>query len=336
MCLTPTYVAKQGFVSCGHCLECLMKRSTEWSYRIMLESRLYSENCFITLTYNEDNLPQGASLKRMDLQKFIKRLRKAIAPTKIRYFYCGEYGSKGNRPHYHIIVFGWQPKDMWFWCVDNKKTKLFRSSTIEKLWSFGFSSVGDLNIDSAKYCAKYMQKALLDNDERERSFVGMSTRPGIAYSCINAKMLETGKIYYNGKYIKLPRYFLKVLEKYVPLRVAEYKKNKNVFSLSSYSDYANFLENLILKNKKFLKNFKKSELYKSNKGLYKNVIAYYKDNLKALKKDENMKEYFNNMLNELKTDYSLNYSKEFFEKGFTNDSLSAIMFSAYDSVRKSP
>jgi hypothetical protein len=43
------------------------------------------------------------SLKKKELQNFLKRLRKNAGFT-FRYFACGEYGKKG-RPHYHILLF---------------------------------------------------------------------------------------------------------------------------------------------------------------------------------------------------------------------------------------
>ena len=56
---------------CCKCAECLMQKSIEWSFRIMLESKDYKDNCFITLTY-KDNPVQ---LNKRDYQLFLKRLR---------------------------------------------------------------------------------------------------------------------------------------------------------------------------------------------------------------------------------------------------------------------
>ena len=75
------------------------------------EAKLHKENCFITLTYNNNNLPKYKSLVKKELQDFFKRLRKKYGEG-IRYYACGEYGPKGKRPHYHAIIFGWKPKDL--------------------------------------------------------------------------------------------------------------------------------------------------------------------------------------------------------------------------------
>ena len=193
-------------VPCGKCLECLNQKSTEWAYRIMDECKAHSDNCFITLTY--ENSP--GQLVRKDLTDFIKRLRKSL-DFPVRVFYTGEYGSHTLRPHYHLIVFGYFPTDCVFLRRDGSDN-LYRSKSIEKLWTFGFSSVGRVSLQSAKYCAKYLQKLQKIPANLVQPFIGMSNRPGIGYSAISPKSLASDKIYHNGHYIKIPRYYLKKLE----------------------------------------------------------------------------------------------------------------------------
>ena len=73
----------------------------------MIEAGQHTDNAFVTLTYADDQLPDGNSLCPEDVTKFLKRLRKRIDPVKIRYFLCGEYGEGStSRPHYHLILFG--------------------------------------------------------------------------------------------------------------------------------------------------------------------------------------------------------------------------------------
>lgn len=231
MCLNPILLKgfHEHFVACGKCIECKMSRSNEWSFRIMDEASLYDKNCFVTLTYNEDNLPDGASLKRSDLQAFIKRLRRRLDSASIRYFYCGEYGSKKNRPHYHIIFFGYVPDDLYFFKYSRKKEPMYRSPFLEDVWSvpvyddngnqlfakngkplntpIGFVSVELLeNITQARYISLYMQ--VKPKDGRLAPFVGMSQ--GIGKGSINFDKLKIdGRIYHNGKYIRAPRYYRK-------------------------------------------------------------------------------------------------------------------------------
>lgn len=222
MCLFPVKIKDPRFtdgevhppieVACGKCLECLQQKSNEWAHRIVDECKQHDQNCFVTLTYNEANKPVDGSVSRRELQLFLKRLRKAI-DVPIRFFACGEYGKKALRPHYHVIVFGWWPDDAIFWERDSKGSDLFRSPTLEKVWPKGFSSVGHVTIDSAKYCAKYLQKMQKLPKELMPPFTQMSLRPGIGYYSIDPRCLTADRVYHNGKSVKVPRYYLKVLER---------------------------------------------------------------------------------------------------------------------------
>lgn len=186
---------------CGKCAECLLQKSTEWSYRIMLESQQYKRSCFITLTYAKNPV----SLNKRDYQLFFKRLRKKIGP--FRYFLCGEYGSQGKRPHFHAIIFGYWPED----AEPVLNSNYFGSKFIEETWGLGFISVGELSLYDAKYCAKYMQKLQSMPANFVQPFVSMSLKPGLGYQYFldhKESLLKTDKIYFHGKYIKTPRYFL--------------------------------------------------------------------------------------------------------------------------------
>lgn len=211
MCVAPVYLPKKNItVPCGHCIECLQQRSVEWSYRLAVEAKSHEKNCFLTLTYNDDSLPFDFCVSRRELQLFVKRLRKEIAPTRVRFFGCGEYGKKRGRPHYHLVVFGWSPDDLFYLGKDKKGTVLYRSATVEKCWKKGFSSVAiDMTPEVLKYVAKYMQKR---PPGRAAPFVQMSNRPGIGYNGIDEKLVKSDKLYMNGHFIKLPRYYLKKLE----------------------------------------------------------------------------------------------------------------------------
>lgn len=235
MCLFPVTLTSKPErlphqVSCGKCLECLRQVSTQWAFRILDECSLHADNCFLTLTYNNDNLPADHSVSRREHQLFLKKLRKALAPRKIRFFVSGEYGKLTMRPHYHYIIFNWYPDDAVFFKVDGKGTKLYRSKFLEKIWTKGFSSVGKVTYDTALYCAKYLQKAQFLDDVPQHlvecdgidflinikpPFVLMSNRPGIGYDAVynHISSLRTDRIYAAGRYTKVPRYYLKVFER---------------------------------------------------------------------------------------------------------------------------
>ena len=200
-------------VSCGHCFDCLQAKSREWQLRIMHEASQYSDNCFVTLTYDNEHLPEGGTLVKRDLQLFLKRLRFLISPRKVRYFACGEYGSYGKRPHYHLIIFNWFPDDSYFFKRTKKGEMIYRSPQLESLWTSGFSSVGFVTPDSAKYCAKYLQKLQDPLPGCIPAFTLCSTHPGIGYNSISPDVLKSGCYYIDGHPYTVPRYYLKVLER---------------------------------------------------------------------------------------------------------------------------
>lgn len=190
------------FWPCGRCAECCKKYSLEWAQRVLDEFNSCGRvGCFVTLTYDDEHLPSDRQLVKSDLQKFMKRLRKSLQPQKIRYFACGEYGGKG-RPHYHAILFGYRPSDL----VQVTDTA-YRSASLARIWKLGFISVGDINLKTAMYCAKYLAKC----DERYhdvKPFTLMSRCPGLGALVISPEMLLTGERFIDGQRFLIPRYYL--------------------------------------------------------------------------------------------------------------------------------
>ncbi|AZL82990.1 replication initiator protein [Apis mellifera associated microvirus 52] len=170
LCKNPFVHGVSGLVfPCGQCFPCLLKRRKLWSNRIMLESYKHAKNAFVTLTYSEENEPEGGTLVVADLQKFYKRLRKKISPEKIRHYSTGEYGENNHRPHYHAAIFGLGPED---------------AETIDTAWGLGYTFTGELTPDSAQYVAGYLTKDICDRDDpffedHLYPFSRMSLRPGI-------------------------------------------------------------------------------------------------------------------------------------------------------------
>lgn len=252
MCLYPMRVTvhsngdypKRVTVPCGNCVECWAHYSKEWSLRIMHEASQYENNCFVTLTYNDLNLPADGGLVKKHLQDFIKRLRDRVKPLRVRYYACGEYGEKRSRPHYHIILFNFKPSDMMFLKKTKREEDIYISPLIMSLWKFGFSSVGELTSDSAKYCTKYMQKAftgvyrltspLNPFDKLQKPFSICSTHPGIGYNFVYRSNLRFGVFYDKGKPYNIPRYYLKVMER-DGVYLDDYKLCRNTDMLTKLS-----------------------------------------------------------------------------------------------------
>lgn len=81
---------------CGQCIGCRLERSRQWAMRCVDEASLYSDNSFVTLTYDNQNLPSDGGLRVVDFQLFMKRLRQDVWERShrrgVRFFHCGEYG----------------------------------------------------------------------------------------------------------------------------------------------------------------------------------------------------------------------------------------------------
>lgn len=200
-------------VPCGHCIGCHLDRSKEWACRCVLESLEYDSNCFITLTYDEVHCPKR--LRKSHFQAFMKRLRSAHPDIEIRFFACGEYGSKNGRPHYHAILFNFDFSDRELLSVDGN-SRLYVSKELSKLWKYGISSVGELTFESCAYVARYTSKKVGSGFGDE--FILMSRRPGLG-----VKYFKTHKdlIYLSDKIYgpfgashkaSVPRYFDKLAE----------------------------------------------------------------------------------------------------------------------------
>lgn len=215
------YVDQPITIPCGQCIGCRLERSRQWAIRCVHESKLYENNCFITLTYNPENKPKDNSLHKEDFQNFMKRLRKKIK-QKVRYFHCGEYGEEcktchmnrrdcekkgcGNfiptigRPHYHACLFGWDPPDKKIW-QDNQENPLYTSELLNEVWGLGYCIIGNVTFESAAYVARYITKKITgdaahDHYKKEKvnsqgeieeinlqpEYTTMSRKPGIGFN----------------------------------------------------------------------------------------------------------------------------------------------------------
>lgn len=133
----------------------------------MLEAAKHAASSFATLTYADENLPEGGSLVPRDMQLWLKRLRKEVGP--LRYFLVGEYGDQTWRPHYHAALFGVGPE---------------MALEVQNTWGLGHTMLGTLNEQSAAYVAGYVTKKMTSEEDkrlcgRHPEFARMSLRPGI-------------------------------------------------------------------------------------------------------------------------------------------------------------
>lgn len=126
--------------------------------RCMHEASLYDENSFVTLTYDGNHVPEDYSLRKRDVQLFLKRLRKK-KHEGIRYFGAGEYGETSGRPHYHLCLFNVGFPDRVLY-AKRGEASLYISEELSRIWDQGFVTVGDVTFESAAYCARYVTKKI--------------------------------------------------------------------------------------------------------------------------------------------------------------------------------
>lgn len=216
-CVKPIYLAFWGFeVPCGRCVMCRKARSREWSVRLMHELQFHSAAAFLTLTYDDFNLPAGG-LDKYEFQKFFKRLRKHFSEKKLKYYACGEYGDKTKRPHYHIVLYGVGFDDLDLYHPANSKPGTLASKLIEKIWTYGNNFIGQVNIKTCRYVANYVLKKYVGNrvseyHGRTPPFQLQSKGLGKKYAEENSDLIRDRlNVYLYGKPSGLPRYYRKVL-----------------------------------------------------------------------------------------------------------------------------
>lgn len=212
------------WVPCGKCNFCLQNRRNEWAFRIGYEIKRSQTAHFITLTYANENLPLLRDeqtkatymvLNKPDIQHFHKLLKQAQNRQfkkdkkprsfrdkwKIKYYAVGEYGTKGQRPHYHSIIFNIHPDVM-------------RKIKYGEIWTKGEIHRGEVNDSTIQYTAKYVIDAKRPEwtyDPRPKPFATMSKGIGEAYIEKRKQWhTDADRLYVSGKggiKIRMPRYY---------------------------------------------------------------------------------------------------------------------------------
>lgn len=213
----------------------------------MHEAQMHEFKCFVTLTYADEHLPPGGTLKKKHVQKFMHDLRRhtLFDGYPIKFFACGEYGDETLRPHYHLLLYGVDFPDKKIYSRSQRGDTLFTSDTLDKIWRLGQCKIGALTFESAAYCARYtLQKngkrfpvghyQKLDSStgeiiDVEPEFNLMSRRPGIGQSFFDryaSDVYPDDFVLINGRKAKPPRYYDKLLERSAPARLAAIKLNR--------------------------------------------------------------------------------------------------------------
>lgn len=181
LCSSPINLTDRGEVPCGQCLSCRINERRRKTGRLLLEhlftwNVLGAQSSFATLTYSNESIPMMKSgagyipvLAKVELQKFLKRLRKACMPFKVRYAGVGEYGDRTGRPHYHLCLFG---------------LGAAAEEVVRRAWDRGHVQVDELNDRRIQYLAGYTVKKWTKADNRNLAgrppeFYVCSRRPGL-------------------------------------------------------------------------------------------------------------------------------------------------------------
>lgn len=234
-------------ISCGQCIGCRLERSRQWAVRCVHEAQMFSRNSFITLTYNDDYLPADGSLCYSDFQNFMKRMRFSHAgfdtisvndslTRPIRFYMAGEYGTDFGRPHFHACVFNFDFDDKYVFFKTPAGSLIYRSPSLERLWPYGFSSIGDVNFSSAAYVARYIVSKVTGESaalhyanvdlstgelvsSRVPEFNKMSLKPGIGrlwFDQYHSDVYPSDEVIINGRRCKPPRYYDKLYSNVAP------------------------------------------------------------------------------------------------------------------------
>lgn len=241
-------------IPCGQCIECRIAYSKMWAQRCIAEAQMSESDCyFLTLTYDDEHLPAPIStiprssppgfvlkepiflspLCKEDMTLFLKRLRinfkRKYDVEDVRFLYCGEYGEKNGRCHFHMLLFNVKLPDLELAfnrsLMSGKDISYFKSDFISDTWDKGFVSISPLTWDNAAYTCRYVLKKRKGCSEEEyqeacvrfgvsplpAEFINMSRNPGIGRSYYEA---YKGFIYNydvvqlpDGKQVKPCRYY---------------------------------------------------------------------------------------------------------------------------------
>lgn len=279
-------------IPCGRCVECRLNYSRQWADRCMYELSYYrpEEAWFVTMTYDDDHIMDVGSdvfsgtLLKSDLQLFFKNLRRQIEyhgyGDGVRFYACGEYGSKTFRPHYHVILYGLnllKNDNLQYWVKTKTGFNTWRSPFLEKVWKKGFVVVSTVTWDTCAYTARYVMKKVGGASSEdyvahgvEPEFTLMSRKPGIGRQYFDdhySEIYENDEIFLSGpdggRKCKPPKYYDSIYEKIEPEKYSKVKERrkdvaikvkelKEKYSGMSYMDILEIEEEILNRKMKML------------------------------------------------------------------------------------
>lgn len=264
---------------CGRCMGCRLEHARQWAVRCEHEQKMWSSSEFITCTYDDQHLPENGSLVREDPQLFLKRLRKKFKGEDaaedpddgkviypIRFFGCGEYGERTNRPHYHFILFNYFSHDKQFYKKSANGDKYYTSKSLDETWQNGQVLVADVTFKSCAYVAGYVT-GKITGDKAEDHYMGrlpefsmMSRRPGIGaffFAKYGFAVYQHDSVVANGREMRPSRYYDDRFKKSFPDALTYVKRERRAMARANKAD--NTPERLAVKEKVLRLNLRKRE-----------------------------------------------------------------------------
>lgn len=255
---------KYEIIPCGKCIGCRLEYSRQWANRGYLEAKSHENNWFATITYDQTHLPMmeeiededgftytntgewNGTLAPADLTQFIKNVRQIMKRDHnqdgIRFMACGEYGSKGERPHYHIIFFNLDlPIETFFEPKIINKEVYYRNTIIERAWTKGISNISEASWNNIAYTARYITKKINGDGSsqhyaelgQKKEFFRVSRMPGIGEKYFRdhwEEIYKRDEIIIKNKQGSIstqpPKYYDKLLEKEHPKEWEKIKKRR--------------------------------------------------------------------------------------------------------------
>ena len=285
-------------IPCGQCIGCRLQKAETWAIRMIHESQFHDENCFITLTYSDEYLPFDGSLDYSHPTKFLKRLRSFLKSNgyeqEISYYYAGEYGDQLGRPHYHMILFGFDfSSPLTYKGTINEKVlqfetdkghKYYTSTLLTDLWSLGHANLSNVTYDTCMYTSKYVTKKMtgayqMSHYQKVHSLTGefvevlpeqarMSRKYPIGKKWIESFWKDaypSDFIIYENKKLKVPKYYDKWLEEKFPTLYDQIKIHRE--------ENASIIDNARL-NREYECMLRKHENYRSSLGEETNINPF--------------------------------------------------------------
>lgn len=164
-----------------------------------------------------------------------------------------EYGTENKRPHFHACIFGWDFPDRLYFKRSPSGEKLYTSRTLEQLWPYGFSTIGEVTFQSAAYIARYCVAKVTGDaakihyrreDEKGEyhltpEYNRMSLKPAIGKTWLEKyknDVYNHDHVVVNGVPSTPPKYYDKLLKRWDSDKLEELKEEREANALIYQKD----------------------------------------------------------------------------------------------------